>query len=189
MEHALTEETKDVPAWELRFRAAVMTFPRWAREAPERLTVVTNESGAYQVYAWDRARGTRRQVTDHPIGVIDAVPTPDGEGVVWFHDETGSEVGRWVIEAFHGDRRERRALVEGVPDAWSVGLAIGDGVTVVGTATEEDGFTIWRARGGGEAEPSTRTPRCCTWPAFRATAASWPSSTPNTATTSTWRSA
>ena len=62
MEHAPTDQTKDVPAWELRFRAAVMTFPRWAREAPERLTVVTNESGAYQVYAWDRVRGTRRRL-------------------------------------------------------------------------------------------------------------------------------
>jgi dipeptidyl aminopeptidase/acylaminoacyl peptidase len=147
-----TEHTDGMHAWERRFRAPVLWFPRWAREAPDRLTVVSNESGAYQVYAWDRARGSRRQVTDHPIGVVDGLPTPDGEGVVWFHDETGSEVGRWVIEPFHGDARERRALVEGVPEAWSAGLAMGDTMTVVGTA-DEDGFTIWRAVAGAPAEP------------------------------------
>jgi dipeptidyl aminopeptidase/acylaminoacyl peptidase len=140
-----------VPVWERRFRAPVMLFPRWARTAPERLTLVSNESGAYQVYAWDRARGVRRQVTQHPIGVIDGIPTPDGEGVVWFHDDTGSEVGHWVIEPFHGDARERRALVDGLPDAWSAGMALGEDVTIVGTATEE-AFTIWRARAGAPAE-------------------------------------
>ncbi len=151
MDPIVSADTPDVPAWERRFRAPVMLFPRWAREAPDRLTVVSNESGAYQVYAWDRARGIRRQVTDHPIGVIDGFPTPDGEGLVWFHDETGSEIGHWVTEPFHGDARERRALVDGVPDAWSAGIALGDGVTVVGTAAE-DTFAIWRSSGEAPAE-------------------------------------
>jgi dipeptidyl aminopeptidase/acylaminoacyl peptidase len=142
----------EIPAWEQRFRAPLQMFPRWAREAPERLTIVSNESGSYQVYAWDRARGTRRQVTDHPIGVTDARPTPDGEGVVWFHDETGSEVGRWVMEPFHGDARVRRALLEDVPDGWSTGLALGDGVVAAGVAGD-DGFTVWVARGGDAARP------------------------------------
>jgi acetyl esterase/lipase len=126
-------------------------FPTWAREAPDRLTVVSNEPGVYQVFAWDRARDIRRQVTDHPIGVVHAFPTPDGEGVVWFHDETGSEIGHWVVESFHGNARERRALVEGVPDAWSAGVAVGDRVTAVGLGDEE-GFSIWLARGAHAAE-------------------------------------
>lgn len=140
-----------VPDWERRFRAPVLMFPRWARDAPERLAILTNESGSYQVHAWDRARDLRRRVTDHPIGVLgSALPTPDGEGIVWFHDETGSEVGRWVVEPFLGDGRERRSLVEGVPEAWSAGLAMGEGLTVVGTADDE-GFGVWLARGGGPA--------------------------------------
>ena len=125
-------------------------FPRWARHAPDRLAVTTNETGAFQVYAWDRARRTRRRVTDHPIGILVALATPDGDGVVWFHDESGSEVGQWVFEPFRGDARERRPLVEGVPDAWSAGLALGDGLTIVGTA-DEKGFAVHVAKGDGPA--------------------------------------
>ncbi len=130
-----------LPVWERRFRAPAMTFPHWAREAPERLVYLSNESGSLQVHAWDRRLGTRRRVTDHPIGVMLAVPSPDGEDVVWWHDESGSEVGRWVSEPFHADARERRPLLRDVPDGWSSGLALGDELVVLGLATE-DGFQV-----------------------------------------------
>jgi dipeptidyl aminopeptidase/acylaminoacyl peptidase len=134
-----------VPLWEQRFRAPAIGFPRWARDAPHRMAVASNESGAWQVYAWDVSAGTgpsaRRQVTDDPIGVAAGSMTPDGEGVVWFEDATGDEVGRWMVEPFGGGRSERRPLVEGVPDAWSGGLAIGDGIVAVGTA-DDAGFTV-----------------------------------------------
>ena len=68
-----------------------VTFPRWARDAPERLVYSSNSSGSWQLWAWDRAVGTRRQVTDHPIGVLHGVVTPDGARVVWFHDDSGDE--------------------------------------------------------------------------------------------------
>ncbi|HYX44903.1 MAG TPA: prolyl oligopeptidase family serine peptidase [Acidimicrobiales bacterium] len=135
----------EVPVWEQRFRAPTIGFPRWARNAPDRLAVASNESGSWQVYAWDRASDTRRQVTDEPIGVSSGACTPDGEGVVWFHDVTGDEVGHWVIEPFPGG--ERQPLVPGVGDAWSAGLALGDEVVAVGTATDA-GFAVHVARRG-----------------------------------------
>jgi len=64
------------------------------------LALASNESGAWQVYAWDRATGERRQVTDDPIGVPGGACTPDGEGIVWFNDTTGDEVGHWLVEPF-----------------------------------------------------------------------------------------
>ena len=137
----------EVPVWEKRFRAPAVGFPRWGRDAPERLALASNESGAWQVYAWDRARGTRRQVTDDPIGVAGGAVTPDGEGVVWFHDPTGDEVGQWLVEPFHGEADQRRPLVAGVPEAWSAGLAVGPGIVAVGTAAD-DGFTVWVSVGG-----------------------------------------
>ena len=92
----------EVPIWEQRFRAPTVGFPHWARNAPHRMAVASNESGAWQVYAFDRASGSRRRVTDDPIGVADGVVTPDGELIVWFHDLTGDEVGQWLAEPFAG---------------------------------------------------------------------------------------
>jgi dipeptidyl aminopeptidase/acylaminoacyl peptidase len=97
----------------------------------------SNESGAWQVYAWDRATGLRRQVTDDAIGVGGGAATPDGTGVVWFRDVTGDEVGHWLVAPFEGG--EARPLAPGVPDAWSSGLALGDGLVVAGIAGTADG--------------------------------------------------
>ncbi|MDQ4097946.1 MAG: S9 family peptidase, partial [Actinomycetota bacterium] len=133
-------QAEGVPVWEQRFRTPAIGFPRWARDAPERLAVASNESGAWQVYAWDRRAGERRQVTDDPIGVPGGTVSPDGEEVVWFHDATGDEVGHWVAEPFAGG--QRRPLVEGVPEAWTTGVAIGEEIVVLGTAAD-DGYTVW----------------------------------------------
>ena len=134
--------------WEERFRAPSVAFPHWARHAPDRLVFSSNESGAWQVYAWDRSTGLRRQVTDDAIGVYGGAATPDGSGVVWFHDVTGDEVGHWLVAPFEGG--DPRPLAPGVPDAWSSGLSLGDGLVVVGTAQDE-GFSVFVAAGGGEA--------------------------------------
>jgi dipeptidyl aminopeptidase/acylaminoacyl peptidase len=157
----------NVPVWEQRFRAPTAGFPRWGRDAPERMALASNEGGAWQVYAWDRATGLRRQVTDDPIGVPGGAVTPDGRLVVWFHDATGDEVGQWVAEPFEGpaagDSHDRDAaagggggrsepghvpLVDGVPDAWSTGLSIGDRCIALGTAAD-DGYAVWVATGPG----------------------------------------
>ena len=37
-------------------------------------------------------------------------PTFDGEGVLWFQDETGDESGRWLVQQFHGG--ETRAFLD-----------------------------------------------------------------------------
>jgi dipeptidyl aminopeptidase/acylaminoacyl peptidase len=103
------------------------------------------------VSAWDRAQGTRRRVTDDPIGVTFGVPTPDGAGVVWFWDATGDEVGHWVVEPFHGGPDDRGPLVEDVPDGWSTGLSMGDRAIAVGVAGD-GGFEVYVAAGGGAAQ-------------------------------------
>ena len=130
--------------WEQRFRAASVGFPHWARHAPHRLVFSSNEGGAWQVYAEDRRAGLRRQVTDDPIGVAGGAATPDGTGVVWFHDVTGDEVGHWLVAPFEGG--EARRLAPGVPDAWSSGLCLGDGLVVAGTA-DDDGFSVFAVEG------------------------------------------
>jgi len=136
----------DLPIWEARFRAPVLSFPAWAADAPDRLAIASTESGSYQLHAWDRATGTRRQATHDPVGVLDGRPTPDGTGIVWFHDETGAESGRWVVAPFDGSGPAKPLLV-GVPEGWSEGLAIGRRRTVAAISTAER-FSIWVSDGG-----------------------------------------
>ena len=82
---------------------------------------VSTESGVYQVHTWDRATGERRRVSDHPVGVIAGAFTPDGERVLYWQDDTGSEAGRWYAEAFAGGQPE--PFLDGVPSGWNDGLS------------------------------------------------------------------
>lgn len=139
----------DLPIWEARFRAPVLSFPAWSPEAPERLAIASTESGSYQLYAWDRAAGRRRQVTRDPVGVLAGRPTPDGQGIAWFHDATGAESGHWVVAPFDTPAPPQ-PLLAGVPEGWNEGLAIGRRRTVAAISTAER-FSIWAADEGAPA--------------------------------------
>ncbi|HEY4188886.1 MAG TPA: prolyl oligopeptidase family serine peptidase [Candidatus Limnocylindrales bacterium] len=139
----------DLPTWERRFRAPLLAFPSWASDAPDRLVMASTESGSYQLHTWDRATGERRQVTDDPVGVLEGRPTRDGTGVIWFHDATGAESGKYVIAPFD-ERVAPEPLIEGLPEGWTEGLAIGRTRTVAGLSTEES-FSVWVSERGGVA--------------------------------------
>lgn len=143
------------PEWERRFRAPVGFLPEWSPLAPDRLVYPSNESGVWQVHTLDRATGATRRVTDHPVGLPDGAPTLDGEGVLWFQDETGSEAGRWLVQPFEGG--ETRPFLPGTPLGWSTGLAQAPGIVVAGIANE-DGFAVWVARDGATATELLRSP-------------------------------
>jgi len=128
-----------MPAWERRFRAPVSFLPEWSPDAPDRIVYASNEPGIWQVHAWDRATGARRRVTDNPVGSIDGMPTLDGEGILWFEDETGDESGGWRVQPFLGG--ESRPFLEGVPHGWSEGLAQAPGIVAAGIS-DRDGFAL-----------------------------------------------
>src|SRR6266540_3802111 len=134
----MTEMTE--PRWKRRFRAPSLTLPHWAVGDPERLVYASNRSGSWQVHAWDRRDGSQRQVTDHPTGVVMGAPTPDGQGVLWFDDSKGDEIGVWRLQPFHGG--EVAPLAPDVEPAWSAGLALAaDGRLALGTA-DRTGFSV-----------------------------------------------
>ena len=145
----------DLPTWERRFRAPLLAFPSWATDAPDRLVMASTESGSYQLHTWDRATGVRRQVTEDPVGILEGRPTRDGSGVIWFHDATGAESGSYVIAPFD-ERVGPEPLLEGIPDGWTEGLAIGRTRTIAGLSTEE-GYSVWAAERGAVARRSTST--------------------------------
>ncbi len=145
----------DAPLWQARFRAPIVGFPTWAADRPDRIIYASSESGVYQLHAWDRATGERRQITSEPVGLIAGELTPDGEWVVWHRDTTGDESGVWVAAPFAGGTAE--PFVEGLPEAWDQGFAIGRKVTVAGTSDRE-GFDVYVSENGGPAKLLAHSP-------------------------------
>ncbi|MFF3402204.1 prolyl oligopeptidase family serine peptidase [Streptomyces sp. NPDC002659] len=145
-----TPEPPGMPDWEKRFRAPRVSLPDWAEDAPHRALFVSNATGTYELYAWDRATGEQRQATDRPNGTTDGVLSPDGASIWWFSDTDGDEFGVWMRQPFGGGDDEPAA--PGLRPSYPAGLAIGrDGTSVVGRSTDEDGTTIHVAR--KDAEP------------------------------------
>ena len=68
--------------WEERFRAPRMTLPQWALHAPQICVLKSSESGTWEVYAWDAAAGTRRQVTSRPHGTYLTAVDPSGDEIL-----------------------------------------------------------------------------------------------------------
>ncbi|GAA2921615.1 prolyl oligopeptidase family serine peptidase [Streptomyces enissocaesilis] len=136
-----------IPDWEKRFRAPRVSLPDWAEDAPDRALFVSNATGTYELYAWDRATGVQRQATDRPNGTTDGVLTPDGEWIWWFSDTDGDEFGVWMRQPFAGGADEPAA--PGLEPSYPGGLALGrDGTAVVGRSTDEDGSTVHVVRPG-----------------------------------------
>ncbi len=141
-------------AWETRFRTPLGFLPEWSPDAPDRVVYASNESGVWQVHAWDLAHDTRRQVTDHPVGLLDGTPTLDGEGILWFQDETGDESGQWLVQPFTGG--ETQPFLEGVPHGWNEGLAQAPGIAVAGISDRE-GFAVHVSLDGAPARELLRS--------------------------------
>ncbi|SHI11809.1 S9 family peptidase [Streptomyces sp. 3214.6] len=142
------EKTPQTPDWEKRFRAPRVSLPDWAEDAPHHSLFVSNATGTYELYAWDRSTGEQRQVTNRPNGTTDGVLSPDGAWIWWFDDKDGDEFGVWRRQPFAGGEDE--LATPGLDPSYPAGLALGrDGRTaVVGRSTDEEGTTIHVARAG-----------------------------------------
>ncbi len=134
-----------VAVWEQRFRATRVSLPDWAADAPDRCLYVSNPTGTFELYAWDRATGEHRQVTSRANGTSDGALSPDGEQVWWFDDTDGDEFGTWKRQPFGGG--PDTDATPGVPAAYPAGLEIGYAVVVVGCSTD-DGSAIHVVREG-----------------------------------------
>jgi dipeptidyl aminopeptidase/acylaminoacyl peptidase len=139
--------------WRSRFTAPRVSLPQWARDAPDRCLYSSNASGTWEIYTWDRATSTHRQVTDRPQGTRAGTLTPDGEQVWWFADTDGDEFGSWVAEPFAGRPTSEppQPAVTGTVPGYPAGLDIGRRSVAVGTSTDE-GTTVWISRDGKPAE-------------------------------------
>ncbi|MFP5020920.1 prolyl oligopeptidase family serine peptidase [Pseudonocardia phyllosphaerae] len=139
--------------WRSRFTAVRMSRPTWAEDAPDRNVYVSNSSGTFEIHAWDRATGARRQVTDRRNGTTSATLPPDGDTVWWFADTDGDEFGHWVTQPFDAEAgAATEPAVPGVGDGYSAGLEIGRRLVATGVSTD-DGTTLYLHE-RGSAEPA-----------------------------------
>jgi dipeptidyl aminopeptidase/acylaminoacyl peptidase len=125
----------DDERWKARFRAARVSLPGWADDAPHRCLYRSNASGTWEIYAWDRRTGEHRQVTDRPNGTVIGGIDPTGEWIWWFADTDGDEFGVWRRRPFGGGEDEPAA--PGLEPSYPAGLAVGaSGLAVIGRSTE-----------------------------------------------------
>jgi len=142
--------------WKRRFRAPVVMFPTWAREMPERLLYLSNAGGKFEVVAWDRQTGEKRQVTDRSEGTgyrVSSKLDPRGEWIWWFDDEKGNELGRWVREPWQGGARETiapqlAAAYSGRIAIHSGGPATRGGFAVIARSRSDEGSSVYVAADG-----------------------------------------
>jgi dienelactone hydrolase len=121
--------------WKRRFTAPTIADVAWAQaDAPNRLGVVSNESGRWEAWSWDLATGERSVASTSGVGAEEAHVLPDGSGVVWWHDALGDERGRWMVTPFGGG--EPRPLLREVPDGWMMGISLVGRFAAVGLSTD-----------------------------------------------------
>src|SRR5204862_4322167 len=138
----------DEPRWAARFRAPRVFLPAWAADAPDRCLYLSNASGRRELYAWDRATGAHRQVTNRRNGTRHGAIDPSGEWIWWFDDTDGDEWGLWRREPFGGAGTAEPA-VPGLAAGYQAGLALGRKTMAVGT-TAGEGVTVSAGRYGEE---------------------------------------
>jgi dienelactone hydrolase len=131
--------------WQARFKAIRISLPDWAIDHPARSLYVSNASGVFELYAWDRDSDVHRKVTDRPNGTTDGALDPSGEQVWWFDDADGDEFGVWKRQPFDADSTAAVPAIPGLAPAYSAGLDIGRELVAVGRASD-DGceLYVWR---------------------------------------------
>ncbi|MDQ1658716.1 MAG: hypothetical protein QOD41_3799 [Cryptosporangiaceae bacterium] len=147
----MTSPTTPPPAddttvrWQARFRATRVSLPEWALDRPSRSLYVSNASGTFELYTWDRETGEHRRVTDRPNGTTNGTLDRSGDWVWWFDDTDGDEFGIWRRQPFAAAGGTAEEAIPGLAPAYPAGLEIGKRTVAAGRATD-DGceLYVWR---------------------------------------------
>jgi dipeptidyl aminopeptidase/acylaminoacyl peptidase len=133
--------SSDVP-WKQRFRVPVVIATQVARKSPERGLAVSNQSGIYQLHAWNVTTGELKQITDKPAGVVFGGISPDGEYIYYHDDEQGNEIGHFVRVPFAGGEPED--ITPHMPPyaSFSIGMSLNSRVLGF-LAAGADGFRMY----------------------------------------------
>ena len=115
-----------------------------AAARPDRVVYLCDATGSWQVYGWDRASDTHRQLTSHPHGVNYCALSPDGGRLVWFADPDGGEQGEWRQQSWDDPPVADRPLMPtGFGPQYPQGIEVGSNITVVAFSSREHGFSVY----------------------------------------------
>lgn len=143
--------------WKSRYRVPVVAMTQIASRSPQRGLAVTNQSGIYQLHAWEVESGVLRQVTHSPAGVVFGGISPDGNYIYYHRDSgDGSEIGHWVRVPFAGGEAESITPTMLPYSSWSLSASLAGNKLAFLTAGAA-GFQMWtqaQAADGTLAQPA-----------------------------------
>ncbi|WP_225100183.1 alpha/beta fold hydrolase [Streptomyces sp. CoH27] len=117
------------------------------------MVFTADAEGRCEVFAWDAATRSARQVTRRPRGTLHGAI--DRDAYVWWFDEDEHGVGRWWFQPFAGGP-DRLGLTN-VPAGLPRGLAVSDHGTVALAAGDGHATTVHVGPRGGTARTVART--------------------------------
>ena len=131
-----------MPDWEARFRARRLGLPDFARDDDRRTVVpATTAAGTLELHWWTVGDDEPVPATDRPEGTAHGTLDPSGRSLWWFDDRKGDEKGVWQRQDF-GSAPGSHTDATGLPHAYSAGLALGDGLAVVGSSDDDYGVRV-----------------------------------------------
>lgn len=132
-------DLRDDAPWRERFRTAIIAYAFTAAANPARGLACTNQTGVFQLYAWDVPTGQLTQLTHHERGKIVGSLSADGHYVYYLNDDKGNEVGHYVRVPFEGGPAED--ITPDLPPYSSFGVNHSKGGNRIGFMTAgRDGF-------------------------------------------------
>jgi dipeptidyl aminopeptidase/acylaminoacyl peptidase len=102
----LSQDLTDYVDWEQRFRGARVFYAQLAITNPNRGLICTQQSGVFQLHAWEIPTAYLKPLTNKSTGVTRGTLAIDGRYVYYLDDEQGNEVGHYVRIPFEGGIKE-----------------------------------------------------------------------------------
>ncbi|WP_197363800.1 alpha/beta hydrolase family protein, partial [Streptomyces clavuligerus] len=131
------------------YRAAL---PEVCAADPAKMVFTADAEGRCEVFTWDAATRTARQVTRRPRGTLHGAI--DRDAYVWWFDEDARGSGRWRFQPFAGGP-DLPGLLD-VPSGFPRGLAMSDRATVAVGLGDGRATTVHVGPRGGTARTVAR---------------------------------
>ncbi|OQR62911.1 S9 family peptidase [Streptomyces maremycinicus] len=118
------------------------------------MVLTADADGRCEVFTWDAATGSTRQVTDRPRGTVHCAI--DADAYVWWFDEDAEGRGHWWFQPFDGGCRVPG--LPGAPAALPRGLEVtADGTVAAALASRHGGTRVFVGRRGRAPREILRT--------------------------------